>query len=123
MNDANTIINGSESENSAKLCFENAAQDCGPSFGIPPLGGAPYEPPEGGTPNLNPILGRLLTAEQQEQAIGQQNEKRRRTRELLGTDWSPASLGQYRSIQVNTGQYRSIQVNTGQYRSIQVNTG
>ena len=106
MNDENTIINGSESENSAKLCFENAAQDCGPSFGVPPLGGAPYELPEAGTPNLNSILGRLLTAEQQEQAMSQQNEeKRRRNRGFL---------------QVNTGQYRSIQVNTGQYRSIQV---
>jgi len=53
MNDENTIINGSEDENSRKLCHENTAQDSGPSFGVPPLGGAPYEPPEGGTPCLN----------------------------------------------------------------------
>jgi len=94
MNDENTIINGIGGENSRKLCFENAAQDCGPSFGVPPLGGAPYEPPEGGTPSLNSILGRLLTAEQQAQEMSQQNEaNRRRARELLGTDWSPASVG------------------------------
>jgi len=100
MNDENTIINGSGGENSRKLCFENAAQDCGPSFGVPPLGGALYEPPpEGGTPNLNCILGRLLTAEQQEQEMSQQNEEKRLR-----------NRGFYRSIQVNTGQYRSIQV-------------
>jgi hypothetical protein len=84
MNDENTIINGSGGESSPKLCFENATQDCGPSFGLPPLGGAPDEPPEGGTPSLNSILGRLLAAEQQEQEMSQQNEeKRRRTRDLL----------------------------------------
>jgi len=116
MNDENTIINGSGGENARTLCVESAAQDCGPSFGVPPLGGAPYEPPEaeGGTPSLNSILGRLLTAEQQEQEMSQQNEaNRRRIRELLGPDWSPANTGQYRSIQVNTGQYRLIPVNSG----------
>ena len=101
MNDENTIINGSGGENARTLCVESAAQDCGPSFGVPPLGGAPYEPPEaeGGTPSLNSILGRLLAAEQQEQEMSQQNEEKRLR-----------NRGFYRSIQVNTGQYRSIQV-------------
>jgi hypothetical protein len=53
MNDENTIINGSDGQSSPKLRSENAAKDCRPSLGVPPLGGAPYEPPEGGTPSLN----------------------------------------------------------------------
>ena len=62
----------------------------GPSFGVPPLGGAPYGPPEA-----------ELQANKMKKSGGEP-----------GSFSAPIGARQVSAI----GQYRSIQVNTGQYR-------